>query len=460
MERNTASKENMNRRELLVRLLALLPASAILPATWGQTESTSLTSLKVGIAEMPITPNWPTPLWGYSGRPPYSSGVLDDIFAKAVLFDCGKRFLIITMDVGAIGFPLYRRIARRIHETTKIDEDAIMIQCTHDHSAPANIDVTGTQADQRFHEMLVSHLTSLAHEAQRNLAPATLSYGQIESHIARNRRFGLGPSTWDKDSGPIESTFSVLLMTSPDGHNRGAIVNYPSHPVCLRPDNNKISADFPGVLYRQLGQSLNCPVIYMQGCCGDMCPKIYGSTREMEEYGRKMAAEAQRALSTAKPLRVNSLDYRSQRVAVTFISPYSLDDLRARYNTFFTGGEEKELWAEHLLRYLEDGGDIHQTRDTLVAALRIGDLALAILPGEILHLTADLIRKQFPDQKLMIAAYSNDTSVGYLPHADEFPKGGYEVDSAWQYYTTLRTTPDMEKDVREAAVAMLHSLVG
>jgi hypothetical protein len=180
----------------------------------------------------------------------------------------------------------------------------------------------------------------------------------------------------------------------------------------------------------------------------------------MEEYGRKMAAEAQRALSTAKPLRVDSLDCRSQRVAVTFISPYSLDDLRARYSTFFTGDEEKELWAEHLLRYLEDGGDIHQTRDTLVAALRIGDLALAILPGEILHVTADLIRKQFPNQKLMIAAYSNDTSVGYLPHADEFPKGGYEVDSAWQYYTTLRTTPDMEKDVREAAVAMLHSLVG
>jgi hypothetical protein len=96
----------------------------------------------------------------------------------------------------------------------------------------------------------------------------------------------------------------------------------------------------------------------------------------------------------------------------------------------------------------KDGGDIHQSRDTLVAAVRI-ELALAILPGEILRLTAHLIRKQFTDRKLMIAAYSNDTSVGYLPHTDELLTGGYEVHSAWQYCTTLRTTVDMEKDVRE-----------
>jgi hypothetical protein len=446
----------MTRREWIAGTLALMPSSGLGPPARGQTGS----ALKAGIAETKITPDWPTPLWGYSGRPPFSEGVLDDIFAKAILFDCGKRFLIITMDVGAIGFPLYRRIARRIHETIRIDEDAIMIQCTHDHSSPANIDVTGTDADRRFHELLLSKLVSLASDAQRNLALAALSFGQTESHIGRNRRLGVNPSTWDRDSGPIDSAFSVLLVQSPDGMNRGVIVNYPSHPVSLRGDNNKISADFPGVLYRELGRSLTCPVMYLQGCCGDTIPKIFGTTREMEEYGRKMAEEARRALAAAKSLPADSLDFRSQRVVMTFVSPYTLDDLRARYASFFKGQSEKELWAEHLLRLLEDGGDVRQSRDTLVAALRIGDLALAILPGEILHLTATLIRQQFPGRKLMIAAYSNDTSVGYLPNAEEFPKGGYEVDSAWQYYGTFRTTPQMEKDVRETAVDILRGLIG
>ena len=46
----------------------------------------------------------------------------------------------------------------------------------------------------------------------------------------------------------------------------------------------------------------------------------------------------------------------------------------------------------------------------------------------------------------------------YLPNADEFPKGKYEVEDAWKYYGTLRTTPEMEKDVRETAIALLRGL--
>jgi len=59
---------------------------------------------------------------------------------------------------------------------------------------------------------------------------------------------------WNKESGPIDPTFSVLLESQ--GKNLGVMANYPAHPVILREDDNKISADFPGVLYRKLGGSL------------------------------------------------------------------------------------------------------------------------------------------------------------------------------------------------------------
>ena len=63
-------------------------------------------------------------------------------------------------------------------------------------------------------------------------------------------------------------------------------------------------------------------------------------------------------------------------------------------------------------------------------ALPIGDLSIALLPGEILHLTSVPIRKEFPGRKLIVAGYTNDTSVSYLPHADEFPKGKFKVEDA------------------------------
>src|SRR5262249_15651935 len=44
-------------------------------------------ALKVGIAETSITPTWPMELWGYGNRISPSTGVLDDIYAKAILFE-------------------------------------------------------------------------------------------------------------------------------------------------------------------------------------------------------------------------------------------------------------------------------------------------------------------------------------------------------------------------------------
>jgi|SRR5579862_5805657 len=448
---------NFTRRHWIGGMAALLCQMGLPRSAWGQSASAPL---QVGIAEAPITPSWTTRLWGYDNTSHYTSGVRDDIFAKAFLFDWGKRFLVFTMDVGAIGFPLSRRIKRHIDESTAMDEDAVMMQVTHNHSAPSVLDIPTTPADERFHQLLEDKLVFLAGEAKKNLAPARLAFGQADSFIALNRRVGDRRNTWDKDSGPIDSAFSVLLVTSPDGKNRGVIVNYPSHPVTLREDNEKISADFPGVMYRELGRSLGCPVAYMQGCCGDMIPKVFGSEKEMEDYGRKMTGEALRVLKKTSPIGGDSLDVRSERVILTFVAPYSLDDFRADYAKFTGRGHYQGQWAERYLRYLEDGGDLRQSRDTVVQALRLGDLAIGIMPGEILHLTASLLRKQFPGRKLMLAAYSNDTSMGYLPHADEFPRGGYEVADAWKYYDTLRTTPDMEKTVRETTAELLHALVG
>lgn len=446
----------LTRREWLGGCAALLPALSV-PLRFPQTPASPW---RVGVAEIPITPSWSTSLWGYDNTDHFTDGVRDDIYGKAFLFDGGKRFLMIMLDCGAIGFPLQRRIARRIHEAIKIDEDAVMIQVTHDHSAPALLDIPSTPADLRFQTFLEEKLAILAQRALKDLAPAQLSYGRTDSFIGLNRRKANRANTWDKDSGPIDPVMAVLVVSAPDGRKRGILVNYPSHPVCLREDNSKISADFPGVLYRELGKAEECPVAYMQGCCGDMIPKVFGTEKEMEEYGRKMTGEAQRALAAAAPISGGSLDFRTQRVLMTFLAPYSLEEFRRRYPEFLRRGHYMQQWAERYMRYLEDGGDLRESRDTVVQAVRIGDVGVAIMPGEVLHLTAELIRKQFPGRKLLVGAYSNDTSVGYLPHADEYPFGGYEVDDAWKYYDTLRTTPDMEKHVREAAVELLRDLLG
>ena len=265
--------------------------------------------------------------------------MLDDIYAKAILFDSGKKFLLITTDIGSIGLDLSRRIAARIRQATGIPEDAIAIQCTHTHAAPAVIDVTGTPADRKFQDLLEERMTGIAKQAQANLEPAVLELGQTASSIALNRRVGNRANTWDKDSGPIDTTFSVLLARSPAGKYLGVLVNYPTHPVALRDDNYKISADFPGVLYKRLGAALNCPVLYMQGCCGDMIPKVFGTVKEMESYGIRMAEESIRALAIARPVSSDLVDCKARRISLTYVAPYTLAEFRAKSAEFAKASE-------------------------------------------------------------------------------------------------------------------------
>lgn len=415
--------------------------------------------LRVGIAETTITPSWATRLWGYDrSANPLSDGLLDDIYAKAIVFDSNKRFLLITADIGAIGLDLSRRIASRIREATGIPEDGVAIQCTHNHSAPAVLGIPMTPADTRFQQLLEDRIVLIATQAHQNLTPALLELGQVASSIGLNRRTANRENTWDKDSGPIDDSFSVLLIRQPSGNKYlGVLVNYAVHPVTMRANNNKISADFPGVVYRTLGNKFNCPIVYLQGCCGEVIPKIFGGVQEMESFGSKMVDEALRAVALAKPISGTSIDYQARRINLEFVAPYSLLEFRAKACEYTAEHAILREWAKAYLQYLEQGGDMLQLRETMIEVFRIGDLNIVLLPGEILHFTSLLIRSQFRDLKLLLGSYTNDMSVGYLPHAAEFPKGKYEVEMAWQLYGILKTTPQMEQIVRETAIELLRA---
>lgn len=437
---------------------AFLAAGLFTAAGFSMSQSSNK-KLRVGVAEISITPSWSTTMWGYDNIIRNTDGVLDDIYAKLFLFETDKRFLLIMLDIGAIGFSMTRRIIRRLRYAIDIEPDAVAIQCTHNHSAPAVLEIPTTPADKKYQQFLSDCLAVAAEEAEKNLTECTVDYARTDSYIGLNRRVARRENTWDKDSGPIESSLHVLLFQRPTGKNIGAIVNYPTHPVCMRHYNTKISADFPGILYKDLGTTLQCPVAYLQGCCGDMIPKVFGGVKERDEYGHKLADEARRALTNTIRVSGNSIDYRAERVIMTFHAPYTLDEFRTQYPEYVQRSHWIREWAKGYLRYLEDGGDIRSHKDTLVQALRIGDVTITFLPGEILHLTSLMIRKQFPEQKLITAAYTNDLSVGYLPPADEFPKGKYEVTDSWKYYGTLQTTPDLEKRVRKTSIELIQEVI-
>ena len=103
--------------------------------------------MKIGSAETIVSPDRDLPLWGYGGRTGNSKGIHDNLYARAFLFDSQKRFLLITLDMGAVDYTFCKNASDRISKTTDIEPAATAINCSHTHSAPSVMPVRGLEAD-------------------------------------------------------------------------------------------------------------------------------------------------------------------------------------------------------------------------------------------------------------------------------------------------------------------------
>jgi hypothetical protein len=68
-----------------------------------------------------------------------------------------------------------------------------------------------------------------------------------------------------------------------------------------------------------------------------------------------------------------------------------------------------------------------------VNALRIGDLGIVTLPGEIFCEFGLQIKKQSPAKHTLVVELTND-AIGYLPTREAFEQGGYEPTTGSTYY--------------------------
>ena len=87
--------------------------------------------------------------------------------------------------------------------------------------------------------------------------------------------------------------------------------------------------------------------------------------------------------------------------------------------------------------------------------MRIGNLALVSYPGEMFVDYQLSMEDASPCDKTIALAYTNGC-IGYVPTADAYPVGGYEVDQAFKYYGTLMIGPACEDIIKTTTIDMLN----
>lgn len=348
-------------------------------------------ALQVGFAEIDVTPDveGAAPVWmaGY-GPNRRATGIHDPLFARAVVLrQRDTKVALVSVDVIGLQYPTVQQIRAKLPGFRYV-----MVSSTHNHEGPDTIGLWGhslfqSGVDPDYMALLVGRVVEVVAHADRAAVPATAAYG-----TATNEQL-LGDSRLPKVYDAVLR--SLLFARVEDGRRVGILVQWNCHPEVLGRANRLITADFPYATVAALKKRYQCPVAYFSGTVGGLMSAASNRYKDAsgapladetfayaEAYGQEVARLAGQALESAQPVKLSPLEVAAKPVAVPLANPY--------YHLARMLGvvqREGRVWTGDLERLGEplspQTADEQVAIETEVAYLRLGQLHVACIPGEI-----------------------------------------------------------------------------
>ena len=427
----------------------------------------SAAGLRAGCAAAEITPPAGVDLTGFAAREGPCTGARDPLQARALVFGdaSGPRAALVTCDLIGLGKHLVGRVRRAVEVATGIPARAQLFNCSHTHAGPeTGVLTTIGKPHAPYLADLEQRLAGVVVEAARDLVPVALRAASIDvpDGLAINRVFR---RVGRPDA--IDRQLTVVRVDRLDGAAPplGTIVNFACHAVALGSGEREASADYVAPLRRDLEAAGTGPVLYVNGCGGDINPASMDARGRAacDALGQGLAHEALRAWHQASELSQDHsgtaareagtgdaplIAAAQEQVVLPFQAIRSAEEaaellaagLKAQTAAQPDGPAYKVAhvtqveYAARLLR-LHYGSEEVPEVSAEVQGLRIGPLVIVALPGEIFSSLGQTIKAASPFAApwMLVAGWSND-NVGYIPDRAAYPLGGYEVDSASRWY--------------------------
>ncbi len=355
-----------------------------------------------------------------------------------VLSGAGEPIVLVAVDWIGIGNETYNEFRRAIASAAGTKPERVALHTLHQHDAPVG-DITSDFVLAVIHRLEMAIITSLGQS--QPVRQIGLGTAPVEK-VASNRRI-LGPdgkvratrytATADpalraEPEGLIDPMVSVVSFWNAE--KPVAILSfYATHPQSYY-RLGIANPDFPGVarFLRQL-EVPDALFIHFNGAGANIGAGKYndGSHENRVVLAQRLAAGMKKAYESGikVPVSPSSVKWMTETVSLPLDS-----------------AKDAKVNSEFLKRFrISDKFDI--------GCLALANARLLFMPGELFveyQLAAKAMR---PDLFVAMAAYG-DYSPGYIPTADAFKRGGYEVDVA-------RLKPETEGILLGAVSRLLKS---
>jgi neutral ceramidase len=369
-----------------------------------------LNALRAGCSKVDITPHIGTTMDGYAARTLPSEGIHDRLYCRAIVLDDGAHSVaLLSCDVCWFTQETVQTVKSG---ASSYGLNQVFLSATHNHSGPAMADflATPTRSGTDYVRSLPASIGAAINKAKGSLQPATLTMGRGRASISSNRR---------KESGETDPEVLTLILRDARDKPMAGVLNYGCHPTVLGQDNRLISSDFPGrsmqAIENHFGDGFVC--LFLNGALGDVNPRTClrydcrGTFDDVSKVGQELASASVEnsefiELGGGTEIRLASLE-------VGPLPPYDL-------------------------RFAID-------------LLKLGDLAILGIPGEVFASTGLWLKGHSSTPSLMIASCTNGY-FGYFPTDDAFERKDYET--RWVCWVSVGA----ERAVRDAAVALMDEL--
>ncbi len=361
-------------------------------------------SFYAGVSQKIITPAESVYLGGFNFNR-QSTGVHDNLYAKALVLEDAYGIKIVVVALDLLGFlrPDVLQIQEEIESRGIAFAQNVIIVSTHTHSAPDVIGYYGNlmkleSGRNAAYARFVAHQIIEAMELANNrLEPVNL-YASVDScNLCSNKRF---PEI-------IDNEIRALFIAYKSGKLAATIVNFGCHPEVLNRHNTLITADWPGFMSDELEQKFGGKTFFINGALGGMVtPKEKGTYKLAENFGREIAYHVAESYKKSVKISEPQISVSRQEIAIP------LKNKLFQYLIFFGLIPNKTFY---------DGNVI-----TEVIGLKIGNLNIVTVPGEITPQVGLAIKKKLAEPK-MVWSLAND-EIGYIIQKEDWAHEKYSYE--------------------------------
>ncbi len=407
--------------------------------------------LLVGVASTDMTPAISVPLAGFSARhPKENTGTLSTLSMKAITFS--NQTTTVTIVSGDFLLPLPLLVSQVLAKTHLSRKD-IYFASTHTHSGPGGyamglVDemILGEFNDAQLYHM-VDKMSQVVIDSRNNLQPATLSYTTLNIPHAL-------ASTLVRDQNPdlkAHAKINILQILDKQTPNRtmSLLLSFNAHPTILGHNNDKASADYPGLLQEILERHFHSPAIFMAGAVGGIVPavKLIGTQSNNTQLD-KTQRQLHQITAMAQQLGQLIIDHVGNVPTSSYVKKWQQDTHPKLANIIIplTLPSPQYIWLEDTLRfspYLVRA--LFHDDQTYLHALRIGKIVFLGFPGDVTGYLSKKIEEAYFNSQLFAWVTSfNGDYIGYIVSNDRYQKPHYTTRSAnfygpWlgEYFTAI-----------------------